>query len=152
LGSSKDLIPEVPTGTPSKKLNMTTEAIEEQPEGKVEYSDFIMQTEDQGKIQSFFANKWSDWVFKLRYVAIVLGVVISGVNSYLATQLETTNKPDAVLKDTNRIQMAIDWAAYELYRDLSIDIDIYWGVEPKLWEDPTQTPWYRQEKGQIVLD
>ena len=48
----------------------------------------------------------SKYVYKLRYYLFALLIFIFATNICLAVQIETTNVPDAILKDTNPIQKA----------------------------------------------
>jgi predicted RND superfamily exporter protein len=65
---------------------------------------------------SFFSKFMSKYVFKCRHFLIALILFIYAMNVVLTFRIETTNIPDAVLKESNPVQKAYNWANYELWQ------------------------------------
>jgi hypothetical protein len=68
------------------------------------------------------------------------------------TKLKTTNVPDSILKASNPIQRAFDWATYELWQQETIYLDIIYGIKPELLVNPDTTKWQAPIDGHLVLD
>jgi len=54
-------------------------------------------------VQTFFDKKWSHYVWNIRYLAVILGLAMYGLNIHLMMSLETTNRPEYILKEENPI-------------------------------------------------
>ena len=57
----------------------------------------------------------SKYVYKFRHILFATLLLLCGVNIFFALQIETSNVSDAILKDSNPIQKAYNWANYELW-------------------------------------
>ena len=76
----------------------------------------------------FFEIKFSKWVFKIRYAMVLIAAIIFGLNAWGMSTLQTANRPEAVLKNSNPMEKALIWARYELWQDATIGIDYNWGI------------------------
>jgi len=72
-------------------------------------------------------------IFGKRFAIIIIAIILYGINCYALVGMKTTNKPTSILKQSNPIEKALNWAKYELWTESSIGIEFNWGVEPSLW-------------------
>lgn len=95
---------------------------------------------------------FSKYIFKFRHVLSFLIIIIISLNVWNISNLQLTEDIDRILKDSNPVQKAYNWGIEELWRRSYIDIEINWGVEPKLWLDPSTATWDNKGKGILILD
>ena len=51
--------------------------------------------------QKFFDSKVSKWIYKVKSIVIILATLIYAANIFAASNIETSNKVESVLKSSN---------------------------------------------------
>jgi hypothetical protein len=112
------------------KFDVTRIPIEELPEDspELDYTDFEPQGEST-KVQAFFVNRFSGWIFSFKGVIILIGMILYAFNCWSLSLLTTSNRPESMLKKTNVLEKALIWAKYELWQDDKIIIEFNWGIQ-----------------------
>lgn len=64
---------------------------------------------------SFFSSFFSKYVYKFRHFLITFLFIQYALYVFLALKIETSNVPASILKESNPIQKAFNWANYELW-------------------------------------
>jgi len=81
-------------------------------------------------------------VFKSRKVVILIAAVLYAVYGFGTFQIPASNSMDSILKPSHPIQQGILWRELEMWRGDAVQTVFYtFGVQPKLWADPTQRRW-----------
>lgn len=78
-------------------------------------------------------------------VAIILMIYLLDI--WATTKMRGSNRNDNILKSSNPLQKALDWAKYALYQESNIGVHYVWGIESSLLLDPSQSKWKMQNRG-----
>jgi hypothetical protein len=99
----------------------------------------FVQRENSGIIQMAFEHCVGKVVYKIRFFMILVGLAFFAFTIWCSTKLQSTNKPESILKDTDPTQKGINWSQFELWKKTKIDINICWGLSSQLYLDPAIT-------------
>jgi len=99
-------------------------------ENDIDFQDFI-PTLSKSYMSNLFATKVSKHVYKQHKILIFIFLALAVVNVWSCAQLQTSNRNENMLKDSNGLQKALNWKQYELWKDEQIKpVQFNFGIEP----------------------
>jgi predicted RND superfamily exporter protein len=84
------------------------------------------------KSRSVLFSRLSPIIHKLRVVIVIVGVTICFVNIRSMTLIQTESENASILKESNPLELVLQWQNKELWRRNVLSIDLVYGLKAYL--------------------